>query len=359
MQQIQHMRLYLRPTQETIGTLHDQQTAFGSMNFSAQELLNPDLAFIQHPNLKTSGWKNQLKKMNLDQFKNISFFDLGEFEGQDSIQMAQTTAFLLEKGITPIIVGADKSFYRSISSYFLNKVHPFSVSWIKPGVSDDDLDTWDDVITLKDIYLIGLQRHITDTTKTGAFGARTHFTYLSELRKSTNNAEPWLRRSDIIAIDPKAIRRSDFPAFDHCLPSGLFSEEAASLARMAGSSERNLLFITEQWDIAQPSEEAFCDFGIAQLIWYFMEGYALKQMDRDNQLRAITEYIVDVEELQTEICFCKSELTGKWWFKDPQSLGNDKSALIPCTYEEYIQTINSQTPERIASIFRQNSFQAY
>jgi hypothetical protein len=353
------MRLYLRPSQESIELTHALSISTSNFAFPSEDLLKPDLAFIQHPNARSSGWKIELNKMNLNHFKNVSYLDLGEFEGYDSIEMAQTTAFLLEKGIVPIIIGADEQYYQSIAAYFQNKIQPFTVSCIKPGASHADLDTWDNLLTLKDLYFIGLQRHLTDLTQAGELGLRSHFTYLSELRKSTLNAEPWLRRSDIIIFDPTTIRRSDFPAINHFLPSGLFSEEAASLARMAGSSERNLLFITQKWESGYSEESTTCDFGIAQLLWYFIEGFAMKKMDQENQMRAITEYIVDAEDLKSEICFCKSELTGKWWFRDPQSLGENKTALIPCTYEEYLQTINSHTPERISLIFRQNTLQSY
>ncbi|MBK9272202.1 MAG: hypothetical protein IPM48_11465 [Saprospiraceae bacterium] len=309
-----------------------------------------DLAIIQHPSITGSQWKLYLSQMDLSAFHSLRFQDLGEFAGYDSDRMAETIHYLIQKGILPIVVGGDIDLIRSMHKWSEKNTIPYSLSWIQPTWSLQNLEIWKGQMVVKKIYGIAMQRQLIHRQE-----LKTNFpdivtSYLSDFRKSSNSVDPILRRSEWCFFSPLSIRFSDFPAKGHPISSGLYSEEAASICRMAGAGENNQLFFIHTWQAKQDSTEQ-CDYNIAQLVWYFMEGFSIKKLDASAQKTQLTEYVVDLPEFDSEICFCKSEITGKWWFKSPYSgeLSN-ANILIPCTYEEYLQTIQSNVPKRIAEL---------
>jgi hypothetical protein len=88
---------------------------------------------------------------------------------------------------------------------------------------------------------------------------------------------------------------------------------------------------------------------LAQIIWYFIEGYHCRSNEfpfgnRDHYIK----YIVPIEE--EELIFYKSNKTERWWIEVPLNLkGNNKSiinSLLPCSHEEYLAACNQETPER-------------
>ncbi|MBK7811851.1 MAG: hypothetical protein IPO62_12455 [Saprospiraceae bacterium] len=342
------MKLYLRPSFDPI------------LNFESSpnltETLDYDLVIIKHPSVSESAWKTHFNKMDLGAFKKHRIMDLGEFAGNDSEKMAQTLGFLIDQGICPIVIGGDKELLESLHILQETQMKPYSLSWVNPGLHLSDLAIWQDHFVLKEIQGIAMQRHNTQKQEIQTQLSEITISYLSDFRKSSNSVDPLLRRSNWCFFDPHSIRYSDFPASEHLLVSGLFSEEAASICKMAGAGEKNQLFMISSWKTEVENKD-LCDYNISQLVWYYMEGYNQKKLDETEKNSHLTEYVVDLTELDLEICFCKSEITGKWWFKSPTYEGHTKSSiLIPCTYDEYLQTIQESIPKRISELLLKKVF---
>ena len=83
------------------------------------------------------------------------------------------------------------------------------------------------------------------------------------------------------------------------------------------------------------------------MIWYFIEGYGLKKTDHSNHKKNLTQYIVEIKNTGIQINFYKSEISGKWWFEEPIIDMDHSNVLIPCTYDEYLNTVQEQVPDRI------------
>ncbi|MBK7231439.1 MAG: hypothetical protein IPH93_04035 [Saprospiraceae bacterium] len=224
------MKLYLRPSFDPI------------LNFESSpnltETLDYDLVIIKHPSVSESAWKTHFNKMDLGAFKKHRIMDLGEFAGNDSEKMAQTLGFLIDQGICPIVIGADTELLESLHILQETQMKPYSLSWVNPGLQFNDLCIFQNHLVLKEVQGIAMQRHNTQKQEIQSQFPEITISYLSDFRKSSNSVDPLLRRSNWCFFDPHSVRYSDFPASEHLMVSGLFSEEAASICKMAGAGEK-------------------------------------------------------------------------------------------------------------------------
>ena len=88
---------------------------------------------------------------------------------------------------------------------------------------------------------------------------------------------------------------------------------------------------------------------IAQIIWYFIEGYHFRSNEypyssKDNYIK----YIVPLEH--EELVFYKSDQTERWWIEVSLMMHSDtktkRNTLLPCSFEDYLGAINQEIPER-------------
>lgn len=175
---------------------------------------------------------------------------------------------------------------------------------------------------------------------------------LGEISNNITLAEPVFRDADIVSLDLTAVRSSASGNFTSFLPNGFSGKEICTLARYAGISDKVSLF-----GIFNHNNSAQESVLIAQIIWYFIEGYRYRSNEypfgsRDNYIK----YIIPLEE---ELVFYKSNKTDRWWIEIPfiSDLNNKlkKSTLLPCSYEEYLGACNQEIPERWWKAQRKNT----
>jgi arginase family enzyme len=167
---------------------------------------------------------------------------------------------------------------------------------------------------------------------------------LGEVSNSISIAEPVFRDADLVSIDMTVVKSSDSANFSYFSPNGFNGKEICALSRYAGISDK----VTSLgiFNHGSTSGESIL---LAQIIWYFIEGYHCRSNEfpfgnRDHYIK----YIVPIEE--EELIFYKSNKTERWWIEVPLNLkGNNKSiinSLLPCSHEEYLAACNQETPER-------------
>lgn len=176
---------------------------------------------------------------------------------------------------------------------------------------------------------------------------------LGEISNNIKLAEPVFRDADIVSLDLNSVKSADSGNFISFNPNGFNGKEICSLARYAGISDKVSVFgIFNHGDSAQ---EAVL---VAQIIWYFMEGFHYRSNEypfgsRENYIK----YSVPVEE--DVLVFYKSDKTGRWWIEIPFILnGNNKlkrNALLPCSHDEYLLACNQELPERWWKVQRKNT----
>jgi arginase family enzyme len=175
---------------------------------------------------------------------------------------------------------------------------------------------------------------------------------LGDISSNIALAEPVLRDADIVSLDLTSIQSSDSGNF-HCFnPNGFSGREICTLARYAGLSDKVSVFgVFNHNDNEQESKI------IAQIVWYFVEGFHYRSNEypfgsKDNYLR----YTIPLDN--EELIFFKSHKSGRWWIEIPFLAKSNtklkKSALLPCSYEEYLAACNQEIPDRWWKAQRRN-----
>ncbi|NIG52438.1 formimidoylglutamase [Chitinophaga sp. Cy-1792] len=160
---------------------------------------------------------------------------------------------------------------------------------------------------------------------------------LGRIRENMDEAEPVLRHSDMFSIDINIIRHTDAPS-NHLSPNGFSGEEGCLLTRYAGMSSR-LSTMGIYGYRAEKDKDHITARQIAQMIWYFLDGRAIKNKEAHLENRdAFWEFHIAFSDIDT--VFLKSKKTGRWWMQLP-----DKE-FIPCAYNDYLLASNNEIPER-------------
>lgn len=176
---------------------------------------------------------------------------------------------------------------------------------------------------------------------------------LGEISNDIALAEPVFRDADLVSLDLSSVKSSDSGNLMSFVPNGFSGKEICTLARYSGISDKVAVFgIFNHNDSTQ---EAVL---IAQIIWYFIEGFHYRSFEypfgsRDNYIK----YSVPLEE--EVLVFYKSDKTDRWWIEIPFiSNGSNKlsrNALLPCSYDEYLAACNLELPERWWKAQRKNN----
>ncbi len=200
---------------------------------------------------------------------------------------------------------------------------------------------------------------------------------LGEVSASPAIAEPVFRDCDLVSLDLTAVKSSDSGNFNIFTPNGFNGKEICALSRYAGLSDKVTSFgIFNQHNSKNESvlaryagiSDKVTSFGlfnfnatytesvlVAQVIWYFIEGYNYRSLETPNQ-NTFLKYIVPIDDL--ELVFFKSPKTERWWIEIPffTNINNKikRSTLLPCTYEDYVGATNQEIPERWWKAQRKN-----
>ena len=175
---------------------------------------------------------------------------------------------------------------------------------------------------------------------------------LGEVSNNISISEPVFRDADLVSVDLNSIKSSDSGNFVSFAPNGFNGKEICSLSRYSGISDK-----VSSFGIFNHNNSVQESVIIAQIIWYFIEGFHYRSNEypfgsRENYLK----YIVPLEE--EELVFYKSDKTDRWWIEIPfVSNGHNKlkrNTLLPCSYEEYLAACNQELPERWWKAQRKN-----
>lgn len=160
---------------------------------------------------------------------------------------------------------------------------------------------------------------------------------LGRIRENMEEAEPVLRHSDLFSLDINIICHTDAPA-NHLSPNGFSGEESCLLARYAGMSSRLSSFGIYGYR-PEKDKENLTARQISQMIWYFMDGRAVKNKEALLEHRdAFWEFHIAFSDIDT--VFLKSKKTGRWWMQLPDR------EFVPCAYNDYLLASNNEIPER-------------
>jgi len=164
---------------------------------------------------------------------------------------------------------------------------------------------------------------------------------LGRLRDNISTAEPVLRNTDVLSFDIGAIKYAEAPGSSNISPNGLHSEEACQLAKYAGMSDRLKVFGLFEYDTGKDELNVTAKL-LAQIVWYFIEGFLNRQNKKPDENDRNIMYRVEVKDLEIPFVFYKNPDSNQWWM---QIIFAEKVLHFACSEKEYNQASNNEIPE--------------
>lgn len=335
-----------------IGVLENRGNSFGNQDI--------DLTAVRHE-------LYQLYPGNWD----VSVADFGNIQAGNTIQdtyfaLKKVAAQLIKNKVIPIVIGGSQDLTYALYRAYDNLEQMVNLVAVD---SKFDFGKESDAITSSSYLTKIIIEEPNNLFNYCNIGYQTYYNSQEEidlveklffdgyrLGEVANNiaiAEPVFRDADLVSIDINSVKSSDSGNFKQFIPNGFNGKEICALSRYAGISDKVSSFgIFNHNDTEQESVL------IAQIIWYFIEGYHYRSNEypfgsRENYLK----YIVPIEG--EELVFYKSDKTDRWWIEIPFTVnGNNKlkrNTLLPCSHEEYLVACDQELPERWWKAQRKNT----
>ncbi len=295
--------------------------------------------------------------------------DLGNIKAGNDVSdtyFALKTAVseLVKKNIIPIILGGSQDLtYPQFEAYeqLDNQVDlvlidsHFDLDLADIETSEINSKTYLNAILLHEpnyllnLSYVGYQSYFVNQDSVKAMEQLYFDTHrLGELTGKIQVCEPILRNADLISFDIGAIRASDAPGNGNAMPNGFYGEEACQICRYAGMSDKlsSIGFYEYNPHFDQNEQTASL---IAQMIWYFIEGFYLRKHDHPNINHPdYLLYRAQIKNYEHEIIFVKSKKSDRWWIQIPYPDNpiskNERYRWIPCTYEDYQTATDGEMP---------------
>lgn len=205
--------------------------------------------------------------------------------------------------------------------------------------------------------VLGCQSHFVDEATFAELESRGFDCIrLGKARASLPELEPYIRDADLVSLHLSALKSTEAPGVAAPYPSGFFCEEACQISRYAGMSDKlsSIGFYGFKAEFDQRGQTAQV---LAQMIWYFIDGFFNRKRDFPASMDDLVEYIVDIKGHDYQLTFWKSNKTGRWWLQVPvktkQNL--ERHRLIPCSYNDYLLSLKGELPSRLFDAFKRFS----
>jgi arginase family enzyme len=293
--------------------------------------------------------------------------DLGDILPGETIEDTYFAAqkvinLLLKKNIVPIVIGGSQDLtyplYRAYDTLeqMVNLVVIDSKFDLGRGENQQEANSYlskiivDEPNNLYNFCNIGYQTYYNSQEEIDLIEKLYFDAYrLGEVATTIAIAEPIFRDADFVSLDLNAIKSAASGNFTTFIPNGFDGKEICTLARYSGISDKVSMFgvFNHQSD----ANEAVL---IAQLMWYFIEGYHYRSNEYPfGSHKNYSKYIVPFDE-GDEIVFYKSDKTDRWWIEIAQVNNKMKQTLLPCSHDDYLAACNNEYPERFWKAQRKN-----
>ncbi|MDX8337684.1 arginase family protein [Draconibacterium sp. IB214405] len=286
----------------------------------------------------------------------LNIIDFGNLKASSShkgnyLALRDVVDYLSELGIVTIILGGSQDYSYGVCQAF--RSDPFfsfcSVDAfldVKKGVESLSPENYLSQVfkTIPDLFqfsLLAYQSHYVPEIyfeKTKGIGPHVR---LGKLRDDWSSAEPVFRNCDFLSFDMCALKHSEAPN-KNLQPNGLYADEACQLMKLAGASNRMKVFGLFGME-DQPDEESLTVNLAAQLVWYFIQGYLIRDKRKPEQGDGFSTFSVEIAELSAPLVFCKNETTGQWWIR-VQAINNEIK-YFACSEKDYQNATDNEIPE--------------
>ncbi|PHI21827.1 hypothetical protein CEQ90_00640 [Lewinellaceae bacterium SD302] len=321
-------------------------------------------------------------------FDDLKLADLGDVRKNHPDFIIPLLRELKNGGILPLLIGGEASGFRAQYQAFQETERQVSILMIDQLIrlTTDNNRVAANVLNpavhakrkrLFHLSHIGSQRHLVDPAIYDLLESRSfNYVRLGEARSDLSELEPVIRDADLLGLDISSVTKFEAPAqFSH-QPSGFDLTELTQLCRYAGMSDKlqsfgiygvNMLANKVAVPTNERNDDGFAtndsttsdqDIKVtaaaaAQLLWYFVDGFANRKGDFPASSKGLLEYVVDLKDYDP-ITFWKSPKSGRWWIQAPagKKNGEERHRLIPCSYKDYLDAVEQKIPERLIQAFR-------
>ena len=302
-----------------------------------------------------------------DHWPQLHIIDLGDIRiGKDIndtyYAVNQVLTELMKYKIVPIIIGAGQDL-----TYTMYQVYEPTGKLINIAAVDPMFDIGNDKEVLNShSYLshiilhqpnflfnftnIGYQSYYVDTENIELMKQLLFDAYrLGNIKQNIELTEPLIRNANLLSFDISAIRAADAPGVKNASPNGFNGEEACRMTRYAGLSYKlssiGFFEYNPHYDINSRTANL-----IAEMIWYFIEGFANRQDDIPTmESTDFRRYNVQIGDNQDVVFLCH-KISGKWWmdmsFLQKADQRYERHHFIPCSKEDYDQAMRNELPDK-------------
>jgi arginase family enzyme len=319
-------------------------------------------------NLKES-WIQDFRHAFYKQFKgnwHTEIHDLGWIKPGHTIEdtykaLQDVISELVKSEVFPLVIGGSQDLTFAMYQAYEKLEQTVNIMAVDPcldlGDPDDSLKAtgWINKILLHkpnylfNFSLFGYQSYLVNPNELKLLDDLYFDAFrLGDYYANEKIVEPQLRNTDLLSFDMNAIRSSDFKSNQEFLPNGFYGEDACRIMRYAGISDK--LTSTGIFNFVPNPLNYQSDINLlAQMIWYFLEGYNQRKQDYPIGLK--TDYVkfrVNLDDFRDEVIFYKSDKSGRWWMEVPypkiKGMKLQRHLLVPCSYEDYENALKNELP---------------
>lgn len=298
-------------------------------------------------------------------FNNLQIADIGNARKQENSFLIPLLKELIDSQIIPILISPHASQILALYKAFQSLQSYINFNIVDERLWLDDSKKGQETFYLNDILMntrarlfhfgaIGCQTHYTNPAAF-QFLDKNHFDCirLGLAKADISEVEPIVRDGDLMGFHLTALKQADAPGVANATPSGFTVEEACQIARYAGMSDKLKAFGIFGFD-SHLDQDAQTAQVVAQMIWYFIDGFYNRKQDFPASNDGLTEYIVDFKSMEYQLIFWKSQRSGRWWMQVPVKIGKkyNRHRLIPCSYNDYKLACQDELPERLLNAYK-------
>ncbi len=308
--------------------------------------------------------RHELYRMSYP-FRGLEIADLGDVRNTEISFIIPLIRELLDSQIFPLILGnsarqalaqykAFQSLQQLISLAIVDERIPYSRE-----KKDAERYFLQEILDSKHSRLfhlsfIGCQAHFVPPGTFEYLDKRNcDYVRLGKAKADLAELEPLIRDCDLLSINLSALKQSEAPGQERPTPSGFTSEEACQATRYAGMSDK-LKALGIYGFRHESDRNGQTANTVAQMAWYFLDGFYNRKGDFPASTDGLAEYIVDFKKLDYQLTFWRSDRSGRWWMQVPVKTRSryQRHRLIPCSYNDYLLACKDELPDRLLNALR-------
>ncbi len=281
----------------------------------------------------------------------LSLADLGNLKRSKISFGIPLIKELLDSHIIPLVIASDPNLVEMLYDAY-KELHPYpSMLQVDEQLHLAKGERTRRLLDKRPFHLsiLGGQGHFFQPEEVRLLEKR-HFDLirLGKAKAQIPDIEPIIRDADLISFNLPVLKPSEIPGLDARSPSGFQLEEGCQILRYSGLSDKLKACLITGFS-PEAIRHRLSAASVAQLIWYFIEGVSQRKRDYPASTRGMTEYLVQVKNLDYQLVFWKSNKTGRWWMQIPVDgkAQQKHHRLVPCAYSDYVMARQGELPDRL------------